>query len=61
MAGFNTMSDDQQSVERETQTSHKETKLIDSATQTENNLQEAVMRYIGTNVDTGEREYDMIV
>ena len=61
MTDFNTKIDGQQLVDRETQTPPKETKLIENTKQPEINLQEVVMRYIETNVDTGEKEFEMIM
>ena len=60
MSCFNVKIDDQQSGDREMQTTPEETKMINTATQTENVLHKVSMRYIGTNVDTGEMEYEMI-
>ena len=61
MDDFNAKIVGKQSVDTETQTTPKETKVFDRATQTENNFHDVVMRYIGTNVDTGEKEYEIIV
>ena len=60
MTGFNAKIDGQQSVDIETQTATEVTNIVDQASQTDNIVKQAVMRYIGTNVDTGEKEYEMI-
>ena len=47
-----------QTVDMETQT--MVSKRVNAECQTDNIVQNEAMRYIGTNVDTGEKEYEMI-